>query len=78
MCTFNWCILVGSIGRGREEVTVEGLEQINNIGVLEEFTTLIDMNILAVTIRAMLREKISKPFDRSSFGDAAGTMFHSS
>ena len=43
-----------------------------------QFEILIYMNILVVTIRAMLREKMSKPFNRSSFGDAAVAMLHAS
>ena len=78
MNTFNWSILVGSIGTGRETLIVKRLEQFNNNEVLEEFTTFIDMTILVVTIRVMLREKMLKPFNRRSFEDTVVTMLHPS
>ena len=76
--TFNRSVLMGSITTGRKQFIAERLEQIKNIWVVEEFSTLIDMNILVTTIRAMLREKMSEPFYRSSFRDATVSVFHPS
>ena len=78
MSTFNRSILMGSIRTSRKEFIPEGFEQINNIWVVKKFATLIDMNIFVSTIGAMLRKKMSEPFNRGSLRDPAVTVFHPS
>ena len=43
-------------------------KEVTDIGISEQFTTLVHMNILALTGRRVLIEEVSKPLEGRGFG----------
>ena len=80
MGAFNLSILVRGIGACRVNSIMELRKEVTDFGVSEQFTTLIHVDIFIRTgsSRGVLREEISKPFNRGSFGSPGITILHAS
>ena len=76
MATFHRAILVRGIGTGRAEFVAKACEELLNVRVVEQLTTLVKEDILVTGAGGMFLEEMAKPVNGCSFGDAGVAMFH--
>ena len=61
MSLFYWAVLVGVISSSWEDVVTFLVEKISYFWVVEELTTLVKINILAVAWRVILCKEVCAP-----------------
>ena len=64
MAMLHWSILVRSISTRRANFISMVLEQLANLGVTIQFTSLVHMDILAMAVRRVLLEELLQPVER--------------
>lgn len=78
MCALDRTELIGGISTGRTNGVFKFREESFGFRVLAEFARLVQVNIFIGTTRREVRQEVSKPFDRASFGDTGITVMHAS
>ena len=64
MSSLNCANLVRVISSSRENIIAFLLEKISNFGMIEQFATLVQIDIFVLALRVILGKEVSKPLKR--------------
>jgi len=69
MGTLNRTVLIGCVSASGANIMFELFEQLSNLGVVAELTTLVEVHMLATDAWRMIGQKMTQPLKRRSLGN---------